>query len=424
MKDLLIANLASLATNTGKKAKGGQEMRKILEVINPYVLIKNGKIHKIGGKELLQEIDPAEVEILDGTGKTLLPGFVDPHTHLVFGGTREEEFSMRLRGETYMAIMNKGGGIKYTVRKTREASHEELLRLGKKTLGAMAEMGITTVEAKSGYGLDKETEIKQLRVAKALGELGRIEVVSTFMGAHDIPLEFSGREEAFLEFLLSEVLPVVMEENLAEFADIFTEKNVFSLLNSRTYLEKCRAFGLKLKIHADEINDLGGAKLAAELNLTSADHLLKANDEGLRAMRDKGVVAVLLPLTAFSLKEDYARAREMIDMGLPVALGTDFNPGSSYSYSIPLMIALACLQMKMTPEEALTAVTLNGAAALDRADRIGTLEEGKDADMVIIDAPSYRFLSYHFGMNLVETTIKGGKIVYSKRNRGESDDRI
>jgi len=419
MKDILIANLSSLATNTGKKAKGGKEMREIFEIINPYVLIRNGKIHKIGGKEILQEIDPTQVEILDGEGKTLLPGFVDPHTHLVFGGTREEEFSMRLRGETYMAIMNKGGGIKYTVRKTREASFLELFSQGKKTLGAMAELGITTVEAKSGYGLDKETELKQLRVARALDALGGVEVVSTFMGAHDIPFEFAGREEEFLEFLLSEVLPMVKEENLAEFADIFTEKNVFSLVNSRIYLEKCREFGLKLKIHADEINDLGGAKLSAELNLTSADHLLKANDEGLRAMRDKGVVAVLLPLTAFSLKEEYARAREMIDMGLPVALGTDFNPGSSYSYSIPLIIALACLQMKMTPEEALTSVTLNSAAALNRADRIGTLEEGKDADMTIIDATSYRFLSYHFGMNLVETTIKGGKIIYSKRNRGE-----
>lgn len=417
MKDILIINLSSLATSTGKKARGGKEMNEILEILSPTVLIRAGKIHKIGGKELLEKMNPSETEIIDAEGKTLLPGFVDPHTHLVFGGTREEEFSMRLRGESYMAIMEKGGGIKSTVRRTREATFLALLDTGRKTLESMAEMGITTVEAKSGYGLDKETELKQLRVTKHLNALGGVEVVSTFMGAHEIPQEYKGRPREFLGYLEEEVLPAVVAEKLAEYADIFTEKNVFSVADSRTYLEKCREMGLRLKIHADEINDLGGAALAAEMGLSSADHLLKANDQGLLAMKEKGVVAVLLPLTAFSLREDYARAREMIDMGLPVALGTDYNPGSSYSYSLPLMIALGCLEMRMTPEETLTAVTLNSAAALDRADRIGTLEEGKDADMILIDAPSYKFLSYHFGMNLVVTTIKGGKVIYTKQGK-------
>lgn len=412
MKDILISNLTSLATNTGKEAKGGKAMGQILELHNPWVLLRGGKIHRIGQEELLLEAPDAE--ILDGTGKTLLPGFIDPHTHLVFGGTREEEFSMRLRGESYMAIMEKGGGIKYSVRKTHEADFSELQDAGRKTLLSMAAMGITTVEAKSGYGLDKETELKQLRVAKALAEEGPLEVVSTFMGAHDIPLEYKGRDRAFLDFLMEEVLPTVVEEKLAEFGDIFTEKNVFTVEDSRVYLEKMRDMGLKLKIHADEINDLGGAALAAELSLTSADHLLKANDEGLRQMKEKGVIPVLLPLTAFSLKESFARAREMIDMGLPVAMGTDFNPGSCYSFSIPLMLALGSLYMGMSPEEALTAVTLNSAAALDRAHRLGTIEVGKDADLILIDAPSYRFLTYHFGMNLVTTTIKRGKIIYSK----------
>ncbi|SFN51924.1 imidazolonepropionase [Proteiniclasticum ruminis] len=413
MGEILIKNLASLATNTGNKGKGGKEMGNIVELLHPWVLIKDGIIHKIGGEEL-QDVakDP---EVLDGSGKTLLPGFVDPHTHLVFGGTREEEFSMRLRGESYMAIMEKGGGIKYSVRKTREASFEELLSQADKTLKNMAELGITTVEAKSGYGLDKETELKQLRVVKKLRETSPIEIVSTFMGAHDIPLEYRGRDREFLDFLADEVLPVVKEENLAEFGDIFTEKNVFTVEDSREYLKKMREAGLKLKIHADEINDLGGAALAAELSLVSADHLLKANEEGLQKMKEAGVIPVLLPLTAFSLKEEFAKARHMIELGLPVAMGTDFNPGSCYSFSVPLMLSLGTLYMGMTPEEALTAVTLNSAAALERADRIGTIEEGKEADLILIDAPSYRFLTYHFGMNLVTTTLKKGKIVYMKQ---------
>ncbi|MBP9920974.1 MAG: imidazolonepropionase [Proteiniclasticum sp.] len=413
MGEILIKNLASLATNTGNKGKGGKEMGNIVELLHPWVLIKDGIIHKIGGEEL-QDL-AKDAKVLDGTGKTLLPGFVDPHTHLVFGGTREEEFSMRLRGESYMAIMEKGGGIKYSVRKTREASFEELFTQAEKTLKNMAELGITTVEAKSGYGLDKDTELKQLRVTKKLMETSPIEIVSTFMGAHDIPLEYKGRDREFLDFLTDEVLPVIKEENLAEFGDIFTEKNVFTVEDSRTYLKKMREAGLKLKIHADEINDLGGAALAAELSLVSADHLLKANEEGLLKMKEAGVIPVLLPLTAFSLKEEFAKARHMIDLGLPVAMGTDFNPGSCYSFSVPLMLSLGTLYMGMTPEEALTAVTLNSAAALERAERIGSIEEGKEADLILIDAPSYRFLTYHFGMNLVTTTVKKGKIVYMKQ---------
>lgn len=412
MGDLLIKNLASLATSTGATAKGGKEMGMLLELENPWVLIRDGLIYKIGGEELLQEA--SHPEILDGKGQTLLPGFVDPHTHLVFGGTREEEFSMRLRGESYMAIMEKGGGIKYSVRKTREASFEELYDTAWKTLQSMASLGITTVEAKSGYGLEKETELKQLRVVQALQKKSPVEIVSTFMGAHDIPVEFKGRDQEFLKYLTEEVLPVVKEENLAEFGDIFTEKNVFNVDDSRAYLLKMREAGLKLKIHADEINDLGGAALAAELSLTSADHLLKASDEGLQKMKERGVIPVLLPLTAFSLKEESARGRYMIDQGMPVAMGTDFNPGSCYSFSVPLMLSLGTLYMGMSPEEALTAVTLNSAAALNRAHRMGTIEPGKEADLILIDAPSYRFLTYHFGMNLVTTTLKKGKIIFRK----------
>lgn len=423
MKEILIRNLASLATPRGNGPQQGKAMGQILELQHPYVLIREGKIAAIGGPELEENLSPGAV-LLDGEGKTLLPGFVDAHTHLVFGGTREEEFAMRLRGESYMAIMEKGGGIRSTVKHTREASEEELLKTGWARLQAMAEQGVTTVEAKSGYGLDRETELKQLRVAKKLNGLGGPAVVSTFMGAHDIPEEYTGQNEAYLAYLVEEVLPFVRVEQLAEFADIFTEKKVFSVEESRVYLTQCQEAGLKLKIHADEIHDLGGAQLAAELHCVSADHLLKANEAGLKAMAKAGVMAVLLPLTAFSLKEPYAPARKLIDEGLAVALATDFNPGSSFSHSMPLVIALGCLQMGMTPEEVLTAVTLNGAAALNRAHLTGSLEVGKAADLILIDAPSYRFLPYHFGMNQVVLTMKGGNILYQKQTREVNHGRI
>lgn len=414
MKKILIKNLASLATPLGNSPRGGKEMGEILEMRNPAVILEDGLIHQVLSEEEARGLDEDDFEVIDGQGRTLLPGFIDPHTHLVFGGTREEEFAMRMKGATYMEIMNAGGGIASTMTKTREASAEELTGSARKRLEGMLRHGVTTLEAKSGYGMDRETELRQLRVVKALQQEGPLTIVSTFMGAHSVPLEWKGRGKEFLDYLLVEVLPVVKEEDLATFCDIFCEKNVFSVEEARDYLSTCKEAGFGLKIHADEIYDLGGAALAAQLGLTSADHLLKASDEGLRAMKEAGVIPVLLPLTAFSLKEEYARGREMVDMGMPVALGTDFNPGSSYSYSIPLMFALACIYMKLTPEEALTAVTLNSACALGLGDRIGTIEAGKAADLILIDAASYRFLPYHFGINQVAMTIKNGKIIYSR----------
>lgn len=412
MKKIWIKNLATLATPLGNSPRGGKEMGEILEMKNPAVILEGSLIHQVLSEEEAKGLNDADFEVIDGQGMTLLPGFVDPHTHLVFGGTREEEFAMRMKGATYMEIMNAGGGIASTMKKTREASAEELTRTAKKRLEGMLRHGVTTLEAKSGYGMDRETELRQLRVVKALQQESPLTIVSTFMGAHSVPLEWKGRGKEFLDYLLKEVLPVVKEEELATFCDIFCEKNVFSVEESRFYLSTCKAAGFGLKIHADEIYDLGGAALAAQLGLKSADHLLKASDEGLRAMKEAGVIPVLLPLTAFSLKEEYARGREMVDMGMPVALGTDFNPGSSYSYSVPLMLALACIYMKLTPEEALTAVTLNSACALGLGDRIGTIEKGKAADLILIDAASYRFLPYHFGINQVAMTIKNGKIIY------------
>jgi imidazolonepropionase len=417
-KDTLITCLASLATPLGNTPKGGHEQGCIVEMIRPSVILSGGKISKVLSESEAGMLDTGDYEVIDGTGMTLLPGFVDPHTHLVFGGTREEEFSMRLRGESYMEIMKKGGGIASSVAKTRGAGFEELMSITRKRLMGMASHGITTVEAKSGYGLDKVTELKQLRVAKSLNDEGIVEIVSTFMGAHSVPPEYKGRESVFLDMLIEEVLPSVKEEELAEFCDIFCEKGVFSVEESGEYLKKCSDMGFRLKLHADEMSDLGGAFLAAELGAISADHLLKASEKGLQAMKEAGVIPVLLPLTAFSLKEEYADGRRMIDMGLPVALGTDFNPGSSYSYSIPLMAALACLQMGLTPEEMLTAITLNSACAIGRGESKGTIEEGKDADLVLIDAPSYRFLPYHFGVNQAVMTIRAGAVIYTR-----SDDR-
>ena len=417
-KDILIRGLASLATPMGSTPKGGIEQGRIVEMIRPAVILSKGKISRVLDESEAKTLDIGDYEIIDVTGMTLLPGFVDPHTHLVFGGTREEEFSMRLRGESYMEIMRKGGGIASSVARTREAGFAELLEATRKRLMGMASHGITTVEAKSGYGLDKETELKQLRVAKKLSEEGNVEIVSTFMGAHSVPPEYKGRESQFLDMLIREVLPTIKEEGLAEFCDIFCEKGVFSVEDSREYLKKCRDMGFRLKIHADEMSDLGGAELAAEIGATSADHLLKASEKGLRAMKEAGVIPVLLPLTAFSLKEEYANGRRIIDMGLPAALGTDFNPGSSYSYSVPLMAALACLKMGLTPEEMLTAITLNSACAIGRGEKKGTIEAGKDADLVLIDAPSYRFLPYHFGVNQVAMTVKAGYVIYTR-----SDDR-
>ena len=283
----------------------------------------------------------------------------------------------------------------------------------------MLAFGVTTVEGKSGYGLDRETEIKQLEVMADLNRLHPLDVVPTFMGAHAVLPEFKGREDAYIDFVLADVVPEVASRKLAEFCDVFCEKNVFSVAQSRRLLTSAAASGLKAKLHADEIVQLGGAELAAEIGAVSADHLLHVSEDGIRAMAGAGVVATLLPATAFSLREPYARGRYMIDAGCAVALATDFNPGSCYCESIPLIAALAALYMNLTPEEIVTALTINGAAALGRADRIGSLDPGKQGDVVILENPSYRFIPYHIGVSTVEKVIKRGTLVFDKLNRDE-----
>lgn len=411
MKNLIIKNASQVVTCSGFAGKRGREMNDLHVIEGGTVVVTDGRIsHVLHAGELLP-VDEAGYTVIDATGKALLPGFVDPHTHFVFGGYREEEFSWRMRGDSYMEIMNRGGGIVNTTRATREASEDELFEVGRRRLDAMLRLGITTVEGKSGYGLDRDTEMKQLRVMRRLNEAHPADVVSTFMGAHATPAEWKGREDEFIDFNIREMFPLVAKEGLAEFADIFCEKDVFTIEQSRRYLQAAREQGFKLKIHADEIVQFGGAELAGELHCISADHLLQASDAGIRAMADAGVVATLLPLTAFSLRETFARGREMIDAGCMVALATDLNPGSSFSASAPLLFALACIYMKLSPEEAVTAFTINSAAAIDRADRIGSIDVGKQGDLVLLQFPSYKFLPYHVGMNIVDTVIKQGEVV-------------
>ena len=411
MKNLIIKNASQVVTCSGFAGKRGREMNDLHVIEGGTVVVTNGRIsHVLRAGEPLP-VDEAGYTVIDATGKALLPGFVDPHTHFVFGGYREEEFSWRMRGDSYMEIMNRGGGIVNTTRATREASEDELFEVGRRRLDAMLRLGITTVEGKSGYGLDRDTEMKQLRVMRRLNVSHPADIVSTFMGAHATPAEWKGREDAFIDFNIREMFPLVAKEGLAEFADIFCEKDVFTIEQSRRYLQAAREQGFKLKIHADEIVQFGGAELAGELHCVSADHLLQASDAGIRAMADAGVVATLLPLTAFSLRETFARGREMIDAGCMVALATDLNPGSSFSASVPLLFALACIYMKLSPEEAVTAFTINSAAAIDRADRIGSIDVGKQGDLVLLQFPSYKFLPYHVGMNIVDTVIKQGEVV-------------
>jgi len=392
MSNLLIKNANELVTCSGKTAKYGKEMSDIHVIEDGAVVIEDGIIKDLGKtQDILSKHNEKDYEVIDATGKAVLPGFVDSHTHFVFGGYRADEFSWRLRGDSYMDIMNRGGGIVSSVTATREASEEELIKRGLERLDSMLAFGVTSVEGKSGYGLDKETELKQLRVMKKLNEIHPIDISITFMGAHATPKEFAGRTDDYVDFIC--------------------EQNVFSVEQSRKMYLKAKEYGLKLKIHADEIVQLGGAELAAELGLVSADHLLHASDNGIKAMAEKKVISTLLPTTAFCLKEPFARARMMIDTGSAVALGTDFNPGSNFTNSIPLMFALASIYMNMSPEEAVTAMTINGAAAIDRADVVGSIDIGKKGDIVILKYPSFRFLPYHTGVNIVEKTIKEGKVV-------------
>ena len=415
MKKRYIRHASELVTCQGSAPKKGREMSEIGLIPDGGVLIHDQKIFAVGKTEELDKlIDLSEYDVIDASGKTVLPGFVDSHTHFIFGGYRAEEFSWRLKGDTYMSIMERGGGINATVSPTREASLEELAAIGRERLNRMLEFGVTTVEGKSGYGMDCETELKQLRAMKQLDASHPVDIVTTFLGPHSVLPQYKGKEREFIDMLLTDVMPIVREEQLAEFADIFCEKGVFGIEDSEYYLTKAKEMGFKLKVHADEMFSLGGAELASRTGAYSADHLLKASDEGIRQMAEAGVISTLLPATAFCLKEPFAPARKMIVSGCAVALASDLNPGSCFTNSIPLLVALGCIYMNMSIEEVITALTINGAAAVGRADTIGSLEKGKNADIVILKYPSIHYMPYHTAINLVETVIKNGETAYHK----------
>lgn len=391
-----------------------EKMGELAIETNVSVLLEGDRILMIAPLGEIEAKYPKLVEkaeVINAIGKIVMPGLVDCHTHLVHGGTREHELNMRLSGSTYMEIMNAGGGIHYTATKTREASAEELYEKTVQHLNDFLRYGVTTVEAKSGYGLDWATEHKQLQVVKELNQKHPVDIVSTFMGAHAVPKEYKGNEEAFVDLVVKEMLPQVAALGLAEFNDVFCEHGVFTPEQSRRILEAGKALGLTPKIHADEIEPYEGAELAAEVGAISAEHLLVASDEGIRAMAEAGTIAVLLPGTAFFLRAPFARGRLMVDSGVPVAISTDFNPGSSPTISLPFVQNLACMNMGMTMEEVLCATTINAAYALNRGDEIGSLEIGKKADVLILNVPNYKQLQYFYGMNHTDTVIKSGKVV-------------
>lgn len=406
---LLIKNIGWLQTPAGSYSHKGSKQGKNLKLKDAAIVVEDGIIREIteDGKLPEGEFD----QEIDAEGKLATPGFVDGHTHLVFGGYRQNEIPMKLAGAGYLDILRAGGGILDTVRKTREASFEELYAKSEGFLDEMLNMGITTCEAKSGYGLDMENELKMLEVIKALGEKHPMDVVPTFMGAHAIPPEYEGRGDEYIEMLCSEVIPEVRKRGLAEFCDVFCEDSVFNAEQSRKYMEKAREYGFELKIHADEIEDIGGSRLAGELEAVSAEHLIAAGESGMDSMAAGGTTAMLLPATSFYLGKTYAPARTMIDKGIPVAIASDFNPGSCPSLNLQLAVNLGYLRYKMTPEEILTAVTINPACAINRGDLVGTIEEGKQADIVIWDAPDFEMLCYRFGSNLADKIIKKGELI-------------
>ena len=377
--------------------------------------LEDGRIRAIDTPEKLQEMF-AGAQRIDGAGCWALPGFVDPHTHPVFFKTREGEFSLRVMGKSYEEIAAAGGGIRNSVRVFRQASFDELSELTYQRIRRFLEFGTTTIEAKSGYGLSLEDELKSLRILKKVAELLPITIVPTFLGAHEVPDEYQRDREKYVDLIINEMIPRVAEEKLAEFCDVFCEKDVFTVAQSERILLAAKDHGLQPKLHADELFYTGGAELAAKVGAISADHLLKISAEGIRSMADAGVVPVLLPGTTFFLgKSGYAPARQMIDAGMPVAIATDFNPGSSMTQNMQLMLTLSALYLKMTSAEVITAATRNAARAIAREDRVGTLETGKDADIVLLDIPGHEYLPYHYGVNHVHKVIRHGRVVFERQ---------
>ena len=413
--DLIVRDAAELVTLHGEagRPRVDAELRQLGIVEHGALAARDGNIVWVGpAGDLERAVRPSPgCRIVDASGKTVIPGLVDPHTHLLFAGSREQEFVQRIEGKTYMEIAAAGGGINATVRATRKAGKDELKALARPRLRRMLELGITTAEAKSGYGLETAAEIKMLEAINELGQEGPLDLVPTFLGAHEVPPERRGQTDRYIQVLVTEMIPEVASRRLARFNDVFCEEGVFSLAESEKVLNAGIFHGLRPKLHADELTPLGGAELAAEVKAASADHLLFITDQGIEAMARAGVVAVLLPGTAYFLSMGrYAPARRLIERGVPVALATDCNPGSCMTESLPLVLNMACTQMRLTPAEAIAAATINAAWAIGEAARVGSLEPGKQADFLILDAPNHVHLCYHFGVNLVQAVFKRAQL--------------
>lgn len=412
--DLLIIHAAQVVT---PRANGGGE-GDLLVLQDGAVAIAGDQIVALGSTaEVCAAVHPhAGTKVIEAHGKTVSPGLVDAHTHLVFAGTREDEFELRAKGATYEQVAAAGGGIRTSVRQLRSASKEQLVQGALPRLDRFLAHGVTTVEAKSGYGLSLAEEVKSLEVIAELSRLHPVELVPTLLAAHEVPDEFRHSRSHYVQLVVEEIIPEVAERGLAEFCDVFCEQGVFNVAEARQVLLAGKAHGLRPKIHAEQLSRNGGAQLAAEVGATSADHLDYVDDSDIAALSRARVVPVLLPGAVFFLgRNKYPPARAMLAADLPVALSTDLNPGTCMTESLPLMMTLACTHMQMSPAEALVAVTLNGARAINRQDRVGTLKIGAQADCVIWDAPDHRFLAYHFGVELADTVIKKGQVVYQRR---------
>jgi imidazolonepropionase len=412
LKSLALLHASQLVTLAGpKRPRAGKELSELGIIRDGGLLIRDGKIDIVGPSNEIEK-KAANAEVVDLGGRLVLPGFVDAHTHLVFAGNRLEDFERRARGETYEQIAKAGGGIWSTVEKTRTASEADLFAQAKKHTEWFLKCGTTTVEAKSGYGLTLEDELKILRVMRRLNEETRLEIVPTFLGAHAVPRGVSADE--YVDLVINEMLSRVAKERLAEFCDVFCERGYFDVEQSRKILSAAKKLGLKLRGHVDQLTNSGGAKLMAELGATTADHLEKTDEAGIAALKSANVQPVLLPGSVYALgSTSYPRAREMIDAGLAVVLATDFNPGSSPTVSMPMILSLACTQMKVSPAEAITAATINAAHSLNRGDKIGSLEPGKLANLAVFDCEDYRELAYWFGVSQTQAVYVKGERVYS-----------
>lgn len=413
---LKIENISELITVAGKNEKRrGKLQGEIERIKDGLVLVDGDKIVYAGDKSGAPDYElTSDAVVIDATGKTVTPGLIDSHTHLVHGGSREHELNQKLHGVPYLDILAQGGGIMYTLKKTKEMSEDDLYKQALKSVNELMSYGVTTVEAKTGYGIDDfDTEMKQLNVADRIDKNHPVDIVHTFMAAHAVPKKYKDNPEEFIDIVINDYLPKIEKDGRAEFCDVFCEQGVFNAEESKKLLLAAKKHGLIPKIHADEIVELGGTTTAADVGAISAEHLIKCSSKGVKELHRGDVIANLLPGTSFNMGDGiFAPAREMIDNDVAIALSTDYNPGSCPTENIQLCMYLACLNMKMTPEEVLVGVTINAAAALNRADKIGSLMEGKIADIAIFDAPNLDYLVYHFGINHTDQVIKKGKVVY------------